>query len=153
MRRNPGGHGGQAQATKALLRPWMKSPYLHDDAAFVPLDTCSLPVGRLRLNKRLDALVPHKSERWVSSSRTESSTLGRTPRRTPEPSVWPTPDACATETRDSSVSDEDLLMLNPGLRRLARDDVVLEPRAFLGHRSWRPRQVVSLSTARDIPRS
>jgi len=63
------------------------------------------------------------------------------------------PDACATEPRDSSVSDEDLLMLNPGLRRLARDDVVLEPVAFLGHRSWRPGQVVSLSTVRDIPRS
>jgi len=45
------------------------------------------------------------------------------------------PDACATEPRDFSVSDEDLLMLNPGLRRLARDDIVLEPVAFLGHRS------------------
>jgi len=42
------------------------------------------------------------------------------------------PDAYTTEPRGSCVSDEDLLTLNPWLRRLARDDVVLEPLAFSG---------------------
>jgi hypothetical protein len=51
------------------------------------------------------------------------------------------------------VSDEDLLTLNPRLRRLARDDVVLEPLAFSGPPLLETGQVVSLSTARDIPRS
>jgi hypothetical protein len=45
------------------------------------------------------------------------------------------------------------LTVNPGLRRLAGDDVVLEPRAFSESRLLEPGQVVSLSTARDIPRS
>jgi hypothetical protein len=63
------------------------------------------------------------------------------------------PDAYTTEPRDSNVSDEDLLTLNPRLRRSARDDVVLETLAFSGPLSRRLGQVVSLSTARDIPRS
>ena len=50
----------------------------------------------------------------------------------PEPSVWPTPTCTQSSLGTPLVSDEDLLTLNPGLRRLARDDVVLETLAFSG---------------------
>src|SRR6266508_4073807 len=61
--------------------------------------------------------------------------------------------ASTTEPRDSNVSDEDLLTLNPGCVVWRGDDVVLKLSSSLGPLSRRPGQVVSLSRARDIPRS
>jgi hypothetical protein len=107
-------------------------------------------VGRLRLNKRLHELVPYKSdavgqfiEDRVLHAREDAEENARAERLAD-------PNAYTTEPRDSSVSDEDLLTLNPGLRRLARYDVGLKLSPSLGPLSWRPGQVVSLSASRDI---
>ena len=108
----------------------------------------------VHLNKRLDPLVPHESDAVDQFIREHCALRAReVAEENVQAERLADPDACTTEPRDSSVSEEDLLTLNPGLRRLARDDVVLEPLAFSGPLSWRPGRVVSLSTARDIPRS
>jgi hypothetical protein len=69
----------------------MESPHLHDEARFVLLDGHILPTGReLHLNKRLDALVPHKSDAVGQFIEDRVLHAREHADGTPEPSVWPT---------------------------------------------------------------
>ena len=94
MRRNPGGHRWASSGYKSPAQAMDEVPPPPRRCRVCPvvLDDHILPTGgELHLNKRLDALVSHEFDAVGQFIEDRVLHARRTPRRTPEPSVWPTP--------------------------------------------------------------
>jgi hypothetical protein len=75
------------------------------------------------LNRRLDALLPVVKSDVVDAFVAETRALDAAARAATE-QVDQEQETFSTEPRDVYISDQDLLTLNPGLRRLAREEEV-----------------------------